>query len=51
MEETANAATVMIIVLLLLVFAVFIINIKYQPVKKTNEAFGDAQAAEIGTGD
>ena len=51
MEETANAATFMIIILLLLVFAVFIINIKYQPVKKTNDAFGDARAAEITTGE
>lgn len=39
MEETPNAAAVMIIVLLILVFVVLIMNIIYQPVDKTNEAF------------
>ena len=51
MEETANAATVMIIVLLILVFAVLIMNIIYHPVEKTNEAFDSSNPYTVPIGD
>lgn len=51
MEETSNAATIMIIILLVLVFIVFVMNIIYQPVKKTNEAFEDPLYSESVSGE
>ncbi len=40
-DATANAATIIITLLIILVLVVFLLNIKFKPVETANSALGD----------